>query len=333
MSPRPPGWRPDEGDFRPLPLLANRHVQTFLGALLPGASCPPQRRFIVRLDDGDALLLYDNWPRTWRPGGPIALLLHGLGGSAASGTPQRMAVKLLRHGARVVRMNMRGAGEGVSLARGVYNACRSADVRAALHALHAISPTSPLWLAGVSLGGGLSLRTAGELHEHPVPNLCRVAAMCPPIDLTSCCELLAQPENRLYEQHFVRVVINEARQRQRHFPDLPPLRLPGPIRQRTFDDYYTAPRCGFADALDYYRQGGIEHLVPRIPIPALILSSRDDPFICVEPYERMRLPANVEVQLAPAGGHVGFVGFTPAGEVRWAERRIVDWLAGREGRS
>src|SRR5262249_19118663 len=142
-----------------------------------------------------------------------------------------------------------------------------------------------------------------------------------------------RPENRVYESHFVRIVLNEAKQRQRHFPDLPPLRLPAPVRQRTFDDHYTAPRCGYADALDYYHKGGIEHLVPRIPIPALIVSSRDDRFICIKPFERMRLPSNVEVQLAPAGGHVGFVGFSGDGEVRWAERCIVDWLAGRRERS
>src|SRR5688500_15916313 len=85
MSSSAPAVRPgDDADFpdsRPLPLLANRHVQTFLGALLPGPSCPPQRKFVVRLDDGDAILLYDNWPRFWRPGDPIAVLIHGLGGS------------------------------------------------------------------------------------------------------------------------------------------------------------------------------------------------------------------------------------------------------------
>lgn len=320
------GAEADAMDFRPLPLLANRHVQTFLGALLPGPSCIPQRKFVVRLDDGDAILLFDNWPRSWQAGDPIAVVLHGLAGCAASGTIQRLAVKLLRHGARVVRMNLRGAGEGVKLARGVYNACRSPDVRAVLHALHVANPASPLWLAGVSLGGGIALRTAGEMHEHPVPGLRRVAVISPPIDLTRCCALLAEPENRFYEQLFLRVVLSEAKQRQKHFPDLPPVRLPR-HRFRAFDDHYTAPTCGYADALDYYARGSVEHLVPRIPIPTFIVTSVDDPFICVKPFERMRLPSNVKVSLAPRGGHVGFVGLCSDSDLRWAERRIVDWLA------
>jgi len=42
-------------DFRPLPLLGNPHVQTLLGAFLPGTKCPPpRRRHIVRLADGEA---------------------------------------------------------------------------------------------------------------------------------------------------------------------------------------------------------------------------------------------------------------------------------------
>src|SRR5262249_47428550 len=127
-------------------------------------------------------------------------------------------------------------------------------------------------------------------------------------------------------QHFVKVIVSEAKQRQRHFPDLPPLRLPSRLRFRTFDDLYTAPRCGFVDALDYYHKGGVEHLVPRIPISTFIVSSGDDPFICVKPFARMRLPANVEVRLVPAGGHAGFVGLAGGGVVRWAECRVVDWL-------
>ena len=315
----------DATDFRPLLLLGNPHVQTFLGAYLPGPSCAPQRRHAVRLDDGDELLLYDNWPRGWRPGDPVGVILHGLGGSAGSPHAQRLAVALLRRGVRAVRVNLRGAGESVSRARGVYHACRSADVRAALRFVGGWGD-SPLWLVGVSLGGGLALRTAGELATHPVERLAKVAALCPPIDLVRCCERLAEPENAYYNQLFVRIVVAEARARQRHFPDLPPLRLPPRLTLDQFNELYVAPRCGFADALDYYRRGGVAELLPQITVPTLILTSRDDPFITVEPLERLRLPRQVRAWVVPYGGHVGFVGFDGGGGVRWAESRVVDWL-------
>ena len=65
---------------------------------------------------------------------------------------------------------------------------------------------------------------------------------------------MALPRNRIYDQYFVRTGREEAQQRQRLFPDLPPLRFPRRMTIRLFDDLYTAPRGGFADALDYYRR-------------------------------------------------------------------------------
>jgi predicted alpha/beta-fold hydrolase len=56
------------------------------------------------------------------------------------------------------------------------------------------------------------------------------------------------------------------------------------------------------------------------------LTAHDDPFIAVAPFERLRAPANVQVQIVPFGGHVGYVGWDGAGGVRWAERRVVEWL-------
>ncbi len=314
-------------DFRPLPLLGNRHVQTLLGAFLPGRACPrPQRRHLVRLSDGDALLLHENAPRAWRPDGLTALLVHGLTGSHASAHIQRLAALLLDRGVRVFRLDLRGNRESSALARFCYHAGRSADLRAALACIHHLAPAAPLLLAGVSLGGGLSLKLAGELPEHPVPGLVRVGVLNPPIDLERCSRMLELPGNRIYEERFARGLVEEALLRRRHFPDLPAVRFPPRLSVRQFDDLYTAPLNGFAGALDYYRRCSTVSLIPRIPLPTLILTARDDPFIAVEPFEGLRVPDHVQVHIAPRGGHVGFVGWDGSGVVRWAERALVDWL-------
>jgi predicted alpha/beta-fold hydrolase len=313
--------------FRPLPLLGNAHVQTVLAQWLPGPDCPrPDRRYIVWLPDGDGLVLHDNIPPGWQPGGPIALLLHGLSGSHTSLQVRRLGGLLLPRRVRVVRMDLRGAGQGLTLARRFYHAGRSEDVRAALAHLHKISPASPLLLLGASLGGALALRLAGEAAERPVPGLTRVAVLAPPIDLERCAALVALPRNRVYEDTFMRDLLLEARQRQRYFPDLPPLRFRRRMTIRLFDDIYTAPRSGFADALDYYRRASCAPLIPNIPVPTLIITARDDPFIAVEPFEALRVPPHVLVRILPQGGHVGFLGWDGAGGIRWAERRVVDWV-------
>jgi predicted alpha/beta-fold hydrolase len=94
-----------------------------------------------------------------------------------------------------------------------------------------------------------------------------------------------------------------------------------------FDEHYTAPRGGFAGAADYYRRASSYPLVGRVPVPTLILTARDDPFIAVEPFENLRVPSHVEVRIVRGGGHLGFLGWDGAGGVRWAERRIVQWTA------
>ncbi len=316
--------REPDFEFRPFPLMRNPHVQTLLGHLLPGPSCPvADRQRILWMPDGDGLVLHDNVPAGWRPGGPIALLVHGLSGSHASPHIARLAGLLLAQGVRTVRLDLRGAGKGLPLARSFYHAGRSDDLRAALGELHRWSPASPLWLLGVSLGGNLVLKLAGEAADGPVPGLARVAALAPPIDLARCAGLIALPGNRIYHDNFLRDLVLEARQRQRHFPDLPELRFPKHLTLRQFDELYTAPRSGFADALDYYRRASAAPLIERIALPTLVLTARDDPFIAVEPFEQLRAPDNVTLRILPYGGHIGFVGWDGAGGIRWAERRLV----------
>src|SRR5437868_8728387 len=95
-------------EFRPLPLLRNPHVQTLLGHWLRGPGLNrPTRVHVLRLPDGDALVLHDTTPAGWRPGDPVAVLLHGLSGSHASAGVVRLAGLLLARGLRVVRLDLR----------------------------------------------------------------------------------------------------------------------------------------------------------------------------------------------------------------------------------
>jgi predicted alpha/beta-fold hydrolase len=314
-------------DFRPLPFLGNPHVQTLLGHWLPGPPVEKRtREHVLRLPDGDGLVLHDNVPRGWRPGEPVAVVVHGLTGSHSSSMVRRVARQILARGVRAVRLDLRGAGKALPLCRRCYHGGCSDDIRAALEQVHAWSPASPLLLMGVSLGGNIALKLAGEAADDPVPSLARVAALGPPIDLARCSVLLARPQNRIYEVQFVRELSADARWRQRYFPDLPPLRFPQRLTMRLFDELYTAPRGGFADAQDYYSRASSFPLIGRITVRTLILTARDDPFIAVAPFEELAPPPGVEVQILPRGGHLGFLGWDGAGGIRWAERRAVDWL-------
>jgi len=260
------------------------------------------------------------------------VLIHGLTGSHRASYVQRLSGQLLPRGLRVVRIDLRGAGQGFALARRPYHAGCSDDVRAVLAALRTWYPGSPLVVVGFSLGGNIALKLAGEARDEPVPGLAAVAAVGPPIDLHRCLDLLRQPRNRFYETHFLRNLVALAHRRRRYFREPAPLRFPRGLTLQDFDELYTAPRAGFAGALDYYRRASALPLIPRIAVPTLILTARDDPFIAVEPFESLRGLSAVEVRIVERGGHLGFLGWDGAGGIYWAERRVVEWVLRQVGR-
>ena len=314
-------------EFRPLPFLGNAHLQTVLGSLLSGPTLRyPTEERCVGLPDGDQVVLHDSVPGAWRPGAPVALLIHGLGGSHASGYMRRMARRLLPRGLRVMRMDLRGCGHGMALARRPYHGGCSQDIRAAALAIDSWCPGSPLIVIGFSLGGNIALKMAGEAVDAPVANLERLAAVSPPVDLVRCAELLALPRNRFYERHYVRGLLAQLRRRRRLRPDEPAVAFPPRTTMRHFDDLYTAPRWQFDDALHYYRSASALPHLSRIRVPTLILTARDDPFIAVEPFDDLAAPPNIELQILDRGGHLGFLGRNETGGIRWAESRMAEWV-------
>jgi uncharacterized protein len=313
--------------FRPIPLLHNPHLQTVVGFMWKGRSFRhPTRRRELLLSDGDRLVLHDSVPEGWSDGDPVALLIHGMGGDSNSGYVQRVSARLFAKSVRVVRMDLRGTGAGFGLAEKFYHAGRSGDVRESLHELHRWAPSSPLWLVGFSLGGSLAVKAAGEADELPLPGLSQMVAVAPPIDLVRCSELISLPKNRIYDRFFANQLVRLAKIRQQHYPNPPLPEFPRRLSIRQFDDLFTAPRCGFADAMDYYRKTSSYPFVPGIRVPALVIAARDDPFVAISAFDELKPPKNMQLEIHDRGGHLGFLGYDGTGGVRWVERRIVDWL-------
>lgn len=311
------------GEFRPPPLLGNSHVQTFLALWMKRGRLPGRtRRWRVPLPDGDALVLHDNTPSRWRSGGPVAVVVHGLTGSHRSAGVTLLADRIARRGIRVFRVDLRGAGASFRLCRKFYTAGCSEDLRAAVDAVARIAPGSPVAVVGTSLGGNVSLKLAADAANRPVEALTVVAAINPPVDLQACTDLIAHPRNRRYERHFVAELVRDV-SRSAAYWRLPPPPVHPAMSLQEFDDAFTAPRNGYADAAEYYRLNSTHEAARRSPVPTLILTARDDPFVAVEPIAAMA--SDISVIISERGGHTGYVGF-PVG---WAESLIAEWVATR----
>jgi predicted alpha/beta-fold hydrolase len=317
--------------FVPLPLLGGGHAQTIAGRYFwNGKARLESQRQVIPLDDGDRLCVLTSLPPGWTPGKPVAVLVHGLAGSARAPYVVRLAQRLLAHGIGVARLNLRGAGEGFGLARGMYHAGRSGDLRAVLLWLARQAPRSPVSLVGFSLGGNLALKLAGEASDDPLPGLDCVVAANPPIDLDACARAMGRRENRVYDWNFVRWLRREVDRRHRAFPELGPADL-GRVRSvRQFDDCYTAPRNGFASAEDYYRRSSAQALLHRITHTGLVIHAEDDPFVPPDPFRHASFPPRLRLELLRHGGHLGYVSrHRWLGDRRWLDARIASWLRER----
>src|SRR5207245_2844213 len=147
---------------------------------------------------------------------------------------------------------LRGAGAGFGLARGIYHAGRSEDLRRVAAWMARRASGSPIALVGFSLGANLVLKLAAEATEQPLERLDSVVAANPPIDLAACCRQIQRPENRFYDRNFVRQLRRDIARLHAVFPDLGPVDLPERLTLYEFDHLYTAPRNGFSGAADYY---------------------------------------------------------------------------------
>ena len=281
------------------------------------------------------------------PAQALVLLCHGLGGSSETQGPRRLAMALRDQGFAVLRLNLRGAGQGRPLAPGSYAADCSSDLLPVLRQLRALAAQLgcggapvPLAGAGISLGGTILLNAAAEARRRGEPGLDALACISSPLDLHACSRQFARPRNRLYERWLVDRLCRQvlADPHGLHAGDLQALEGPGrPRTIRSFDRLITAPRWGHDSVEAYYTAASPLRWLEQGPMPAptLLLHAEDDPWVpassVIALAERPAgsLPQGLELCLSPQGGHNGFhgQGDSPAG--CWSDRLTARWLQRR----
>ena len=319
-------------DYRPPRWLRNAHLQSLLG------SSPLRRRRAERrladlgatttehlIDGGEGVRLHGLHsvvPGTESRG--LVLLLHGWEGSAESNYMRMTAAELLGRGFEVFRLNFRDHGDTHHLNEGLFHSNRIGEV---LHAARDVAqrfPRRPMSVAGYSLGGNFALRLALQAPEAGLP-LTYAAAICPVLDPARTMDAMEQglPIYLWYFERKWRGSLARKRELFPQFHDFDDSTLG--LRMRSLTQWMVERHTEYG-TLDRYFDGYsvAADRLSRLQVPVSILMAEDDPVIPVEGFRALTLPPNAQLEIAPWGGHCGFL--ESARLDGFAERWIADRL-------
>jgi len=244
----------------------------------------PSQRLSFPLPDGsgDALLAMLHRPRQ-ATDRPLVILVHGLTGCEGSSYMFEATRSFLRRGYPVMRLNLRGGGPSRATCRRSYCGGSGDNVAAVLSTLDIEEARRGVVLIGFSLGGTVILHCLAR-HACGVAPTCAVTVSTP-LDLAAVIRRLMRPRNVLYHRWLLarmkEAVIGGA-------SEISPEQQAAVLDARSipeFDNAFTAPHHGFADADDYYARCSVTGLLERIDTPLLMLHARNDPWIPAGPYE------------------------------------------------
>lgn len=303
----------------------NAHLQTIYPAVCRKLPLTTTVRERMTTPDNDFNDL--DWASS--PNNPkLAVITHGLEGSARGPYVQGMAQALKRDGWDICAWNFRGCSGEPNRQLRSYHSGASEELHAVLAHVYALKRYTEISLVGFSLGGNLMLKYLGEQSARLDPRICSAVALSVPCDLASSAKRLEHWSNRIYMRRFMNFLRPKVREKLQRFPG--EIEDRGLDQMRTFaefDNAYTAPMHGFTDADDYWTQSSCTQYLPSIRIPTLLINAQDDPFLTKScfPIKEAQASQHFHLETPTKGGHVGFVQFNK--ECRyWSEARTCQFL-------
>jgi predicted alpha/beta-fold hydrolase len=308
----PSGYRPPFG-------FGNGHLQSIYPALFRRVETITTRRERIDTPDGDFLDL--DWSP--RQHGRLAIISHGLEGSSSQPYIQGMARALQRRGWDSLAWNFRSCSGEPNRRPYSYHSGATGDLQVLLDHVEGYEKIA---LVGFSLGGNITLKYLGDCGANIDSRITRAVAFSVPCDLESSAEKMAGFAQRFYMKRFLKCLRMKIRQKIAAHPDK--VKDEGLDAMRTFrefDEKYTAPLNGFADAEDYWARCSSKPVLGKIRISTLLVNARNDPFLPAACHPRAEAVASEHFffENPASGGHVGFV---QRGGEYWSETRAAEFL-------
>jgi len=166
----------------------------------------------------------------------------------------------------------------------------------------------PVFAMGSSLGGNALVRWAQEAQTQAQQTVNAIASVCTPLDLVANAVNMDRGFCRwAYTGMFLRSMKKKIVIKHRQYPGL--FDMQATLQAKSFAEFdaaFTAPVHGFKSNLDYWTRSSVKSRLDQICIPALILNTRNDPFIPQDCLPQTLHNKYLTCWFPPNGGHLGF---------------------------
>lgn len=310
--------------------LPGGQLQTVLPALIsrPPGRVPALRRERWTTPDGDFIDV--DWLKApTPPEAPLLVLFHGLEGSSQSHYAQSLLAACAAAGWQCAVPHFRGCSGEDNRAPRAYHSGDYAEIDWILQRFATLQPPTPLYAAGVSLGGNALLRWAQEQGAAAGSRVRSIAAVSAPLDLAAGGQAIATGLSyQIYTRMFLRTLKPKALRMIARHPGLADAqRVRSACDLGAFDDAFTAPIHGFHDAADYWARASSKPHLRLLRLPTLILNARNDPFQPAAVLPDARLASDwVRLEQPAHGGHVGFAQGGLPGRLDWLPQRLLQFF-------
>jgi uncharacterized protein len=296
----------------------NGHLQTIIPALKNGNRAPYERERLI-LPDGDFLDL--DWID--RGSDHLLLLTHGLEGDSKRYYMQRMACFFARRGWDVLAWNCRSCSGEMNRSLRMYHHGETEDIGEVVNHVIRTKNYKNILLVGFSMGGSISLKYLGVMGKEVPEPIRGGVAFSSPFDLRASISAVEKPGNQIYHRRFIKSLLKKMKVKAEQFPDrIDPENVEKVTCWREFDDWFSAPINGYADAEDFYDNASAKNFIQGIQRPAVLVNAQNDPIIpeACSPVAEARRHPYFYVERPTKGGHVGFE--LPGRKVSWMELRV-----------
>lgn len=303
--------------------LRNKHLSTVLPSLFRKVEGVEYTRERIITPDDDFLDL--DWVENGND--KAVIVLHGLEGNSERHYSKGIVKHFVAHGWDAIAWNARSCSGEMNRRPRMYHHADIADMETTIANVLGKKSYAHIALVGVSMGGAIILNYLSKTLQ-PIPSQVKAAvAISAPVDVGGSARELEKEGNGFYLNRFLKKLKRKIEHKSKMFPELinaSNLEIIDSFFE--FDDTFTAPLHGFANADDFYKNASSKSSLNRIKHPTLVLTAKNDPFMPAScyPYDEASGSKYVYLETPKYGGHVGF----PINGIKdsWMEIRAFEFV-------